>query len=40
MKIYALMTFAVIFVIMVLSMFLCGGVDYPNCKNDDDGGSR
>mmetsp|Transcript_109834 Transcript_109834/g.319569 ORF Transcript_109834/g.319569 Transcript_109834/m.319569 type:complete len:249 (-) Transcript_109834:171-917(-) len=36
MKIYALFTFLVIFVIIIFSMFLCGGVDYPGCQSDDD----
>ena len=40
MKIYALFTFAVIFVIVILSMFLCGGVDLSGCQSDDEADDR
>jgi len=40
MKMYALMFFVAFLVCLVLSMFLCGGVDYHNCKSDDDQNGR
>ena len=38
MKIYALIACVAFFVIMVLSMWICDGVDYSGCKGDDDDG--